>query len=63
MKTTMAVIGALFLSLPVITPQFAAAAQNMEGIVTMKTGSKIHLYHSGSGEMRNTSCKQDVIPV
>lgn len=63
MKTTIAVIGALFLTLSVIAPQFASAAQNMEGTVTMKAGSKIHLYHSGSGDMKNTTCKQDVIPV
>lgn len=55
----------IIFALGAISPStiFAAEDVNTKGRVVMKAGDKIHLFHSGTGDVRKEICLNDVIPV
>lgn len=45
-------------------PAFALEKQpQIRGEIMMKTGDKLHLFHSGTADVRKEICLQDVLPV
>lgn len=54
----------LVLSLFVVAPLTAQAAEKkIKGEVVMKVGKKVHLFHSGTADVKKEICLKDVIPV
>ncbi len=39
------------------------AAEKVKGEVVMKAGKKVHLFHSGTADVKKEICLKDVIPV
>jgi hypothetical protein len=44
-------------------PSAVLAAGKVKGEVVMKTGKKVHLFHSGTADVKKEICVKDVIPV
>ncbi len=44
-------------------PLMAQAAEKVKGEVVMKAGKKVHLFHSGTADVKKDICVKDVIPV
>ncbi len=52
----------IFVSLA-ICPSVALSKEVVKTEVVMKTGNKVHLFHSGTADVRRDICLNDVIPV
>ncbi len=63
MKRYFRIIPLLTLLVIVAAPLIAHAADKTKGEVVMKTGNKVHLFHSGTADVKKEICLQDVIPV
>lgn len=46
-----------------VSPMTAYAAGKVKSEVVMKEGNKVHLFHSGTQEVKKEICLNDVIPV
>lgn len=46
-----------------MTPLAAYAAEKVKSEVVMKEGKKVHLFHSGTADVKKEICLKDVIPV
>ncbi len=44
-------------------PLTVQAAEKVKGEVVMKAGKKVHLFHSGTADVKKDICLKDVIPV
>ena len=56
------VVLAVFTALAV-SPMAAYAANTVKSDVVMKEGNKVHLFHSGTADVKKEICLKDVIPV
>ncbi|WP_298439548.1 hypothetical protein [Geobacter sp.] len=63
MRTIIAVIGILIASLLVSAPLKAVAADKVTSEVVMKVGNKVHLFHSGTADVKKEICLNDVLKV
>jgi len=62
MYTLTRIVGAIVLSLALSAAGLAGAAEK-KGEVVMKQGSTVHLFHSGTADVKKEICPNDVIPV
>lgn len=46
-----------------VSPIAVNAAEQVKSVVVMKEGSKVHLFHSGTADVKKLICLNDVIPV
>jgi hypothetical protein len=57
----------IFVAAAVLTmlavPLTARAAEKVKGEVVMRAGNKVHLFHSGTADVKKEICVKDVIPV
>lgn len=63
MKKIAFAIGLLALSLAVSAPFFAGAADEVKSEVVMKVGKRVHLFHSGTADVKKEICLNDVLTV
>lgn len=64
MKVIVRIIGLLTLAVMLSLPTFAVAKEaKTKGEVVMKVGGKVHLFHSGTADVKKEICINDVIPV
>lgn len=56
-------LAAAVLSLLAVPPAAQAAEKKAKGEVVMKVGKKVHLFHSGTADVKKEICVKDVIPV
>ena len=64
MKGIARIVLLLTLVVMVAAPLVAQAAEKkVKGEVVMKTGKKVHLFHSGTADVKKEICLKDVIPV
>ena len=64
MNIVVRIIGFVALLLVAVAPLTAQAAEKkVKGEVVMKTGNKVHLFHSGTADVKKEVCLKDVIPV
>lgn len=63
MKNLLRVVMLLVFSAVAVTPMAAYAAGKVKSEVVMKEGNKVHLFHSGTQEVKKEVCLNDVIPV
>lgn len=63
MKNLLKVVMLLVLSTLAAAPMAAYAAGKVKSEVVMKEGNKVHLFHSGTQEVKKEICLDDVIPV
>lgn len=64
MRRIALVVGMFALSFVVFAPFFAGAAdKKVESEVVMKVGNKVHLFHSGTADVKKEICPNDVITV
>lgn len=64
MKKLLVLLTALALALSAFSSVFAQEMQpQIKSEVVMKVGSKLHLFHSGTADVRKEICVGDVIPV
>ncbi len=57
----------IFVAVVVLTmlavPLTVQGAEKVKGEVVMKAGKKVHLFHSGTADVKKEVCLKDVIPV
>lgn len=53
----------LFFASMAISPLAAYSAEKVKSEVVMKQGKKVHLFHSGTADVRKEICPHDVIKV
>lgn len=63
MKNLLKVVMLLVFSALAAAPMAAYAAGTVKSEVVMKEGNKVHLFHSGTQEVKKEICLNDVIPV
>lgn len=64
MKRIARIIPMLTLLVMVAAPLTVYAAdKKTKGEIVMKTGNKVHLFHSGTADVKKDICLKDVIPV
>lgn len=64
MRTIIAVVGIMTLSLLAAAPFNAVAADmKVKSEVVMKVGNKVHLFHSGTADVKKEICLNDVLTV
>lgn len=64
MRRIALVVGMFALSLVVLSPFSAGAAdEEVKSEVVMKVGNKVHLFHSGTADVKKEICPNDVITV
>ncbi|HEY6873905.1 MAG TPA: hypothetical protein VI298_14365 [Geobacteraceae bacterium] len=64
MKGIARIVALLTLVVMVAAPLAAQAAEKkVKGEVVMKAGKKVHLFHSGTADVKKEVCLNDVIPV
>jgi hypothetical protein len=63
MKNLIKVFVLLVFTALAASPMAAYAAEKAISEVVMKEGSKVHLFHSGTEEVKKEVCLNDVIPV
>ena len=63
MKRLVKVSGLFLLALAVFSPTAVFAKEKVKGEVVMKQGNKVHLFHSGTADVKKDICLNDVIPV
>lgn len=63
MRRIIYIIALFTLTVMVAAPLTAQAAEKVKGEVVMKTGKKVHLFHSGTADVKKEICLKDVIPV
>jgi hypothetical protein len=47
----------------VCSPMVVYAQEKIKSEVVMKTGNKLHLFHSGTADVKKDICLNDIIPV
>ena len=52
-----------FFAMAAVPTATQAAEKRVKGEVVMKTGNKLHLFHSGTADVKKEICLKDVIPV
>jgi len=63
MKIFLKVFVLLVFTALAVSPMAAYAAGKVKSEVVMKEGNKVHLFHSGTQEVKKEICLNDVIPV
>ena len=64
MKRIVRIVALLTLSIMVVAPLAAQAAEKkVKSEVLMKVGKKVDLFHSGTADVKKEVCLKDVIPV
>ena len=64
MNIVVRIIAFAALSLMAVAPLTVQAAEKkVKSEVVMKTGKKVHLFHSGTADVKKEVCLKDVIPV
>jgi hypothetical protein len=63
MKGIARIVALFTLVVMVAAPLVAQAAEKVKGEVVMKAGKKVHLFHSGTADVKKEICLKDVIPV
>ena len=63
MKRIVNVLGLFLLAVAVISPAAVFAKEKVKSEVVMKEGKKVHLFHSGTADVKKDICLNDVIPV
>jgi len=64
MKRLISIFAVLALLVSVSVPvSVFAAGDKAKGEIVMKVGNKVHLFHSGTADVRKDICLKDVIPV
>ncbi len=64
MRVFAAAVGMVILSVFMIAPITAGAAEKkVKSEVVMKTGNKVHLFHSGTADVKKEICLNDVVTV
>lgn len=63
MKRMVNVFVLLVFATLVFSPMAVYAQEKVKSEVVMKAGNKLHLFHSGTADVKNDICINDVIPV
>ncbi|HEY6837674.1 MAG TPA: hypothetical protein VI389_02920 [Geobacteraceae bacterium] len=63
MKRLMGIVAAVAVLSILAVPLTVQAAEKVKGEVVMKAGKKLHLFHSGTADVKKEICLKDVIPV
>ncbi len=63
MKSLVKVIALLVFGVLAVSPMGVFAQEKVRSEVVMKTGNKVHLFHSGTADVKKDICLNDVIPV
>lgn len=63
MKTIIKVVALLVFGALVISPIAVFAQEKVKSEVVMKTGNMVHLFHSGTADVKKEICLNDVLPV
>ncbi len=63
MKSFVKVIALLVFVVLALSPMAVFAQEKVRSEVVMKTGNKVHLFHSGTADVKKEICLNDVIPV
>jgi len=64
MRKIAVVLGMMVISIMVVAPFTAGAVdKKIKSEVVMKTGNKVHLFHSGTADVKKEICLNDVITV
>jgi hypothetical protein len=63
MKIMLKVLVLSFFGMLAISPLSVYAKEKFKSEVVMKTGDKVHLFHSGTEAVKKVFCLNDIIPV
>jgi hypothetical protein len=63
MKKMLKLLVLLFFGTLAVSPLAVYAKEKVKGEVVMKMGNKIHLFHSGTADVKKDICLNDVITV
>jgi hypothetical protein len=63
MKSLVKVIALLVFGTLVMSPLALYAQEKVKSQVVMKVGNTVHLFHSGTADVRKEICLNDVLPV
>lgn len=64
MRKVVCIVMALALGVTAASPVFAAEKQpKIKSEVVMKVGKEVHMFHSGTADVKKEVCLNDVIPV
>ncbi len=63
MKPLTKVIALLVFGALAVSPSAVIAQEKVASEVVMKMGNKVHLFHSGTADVKKEICLNDVIPV
>jgi hypothetical protein len=63
MNSLVKVIALLVFGVLTISPMIVFAQEKVKSEVVMKVGNTVHLFHSGTADVRKDICLNDVLPV